>query len=498
MAPGMLGNPSIACAESPPSKRVRFSAEANFRYDDEDVAVALPSHPLAVKPAGNAYTASDNIKSRCGTFAMLPDELLSHMLDSFDADTLVRLGTTCRALYAFTQLDELWRALFVSSPVEDFTWRGTWRATYLKTPTKHITSIPCPNLFSDVLYRPFQCAHTPLHPFIQGIPKTNEIARFSDLTPEEYTSTWTNKPFILTSPVKQWPVYGTWTPEYLLSQYSDLKFRAEAVDWPTKTYLSYMHAQSDESPLYIFDRAFATKTNMTLSGPTAHYWPPPCFGTDLFSVLGSQRPDCRWMIMGPSRSGSTFHVDPNATSAWNAVLTGKKYWLMFPPGPLPPGVILSPDGSEITSPLSIAEYLLTFHELARATPGCREGICDAGEILHVPGGWFHLVLNLEDSLALTQNFVPRSKVPDVLVFLRDKREEVSGFDKDVCETAYELFVERLGEEYPEILEEGLMELERRGKKGRGKWEELTKGSGEEEEGGFSFGFGGDDDDADIP
>jgi hypothetical protein len=75
---------------------------------------------------------------------------------------------------------------------------------------------------------------------------------------------------------------------------------------------------------------------------------------------------------------------------------------------------------------------------------------------------------------------------------------VSGFKEDVCDRAYELFVERLREQHPELLEEGLVELERKGKKGKGKWEQLTKGDEEEEVGGFSFGFGGDDDDADIP
>lgn len=115
MAPGILENPSIgiACAESRPSKKIKISAAANFAMDDEDVAAAVPSHPLGVKPAGNAYTASENIKSHCGLFARLPDELLSHIFESFEADVLLRLGSTCRALYAFTRLDELWRALFV-------------------------------------------------------------------------------------------------------------------------------------------------------------------------------------------------------------------------------------------------------------------------------------------------------------------------------------------------------------------------------------------------
>jgi hypothetical protein len=116
MAPGILDHPGIATVGSRPSKRIKTSVATEIENDDDDVAAAItavPSHPLGIKPAGNAYTASENIKARCGLFASLPDELLSHILESFEADVLVRLGSTCRALYAFTRLDELWRALFV-------------------------------------------------------------------------------------------------------------------------------------------------------------------------------------------------------------------------------------------------------------------------------------------------------------------------------------------------------------------------------------------------
>lgn len=171
---------------------------------------------------------------------------------------------------------------------------------------------------------------------------------------------------------------------------------------------------------------------------------------------------------------------------------------MFPSStslPPPPGVYVSSDQSEVTSPLSIAEWLLTFHAEARATPGCQEGICRQGETLYVPSGWYHLVLNMEESIALTQNFVPRHKLADVLAFLRDKKDQVTGFKGNV-EDPYALFVEKLREHEPEALEEALAKLERRDKGGRGRWEEI-KASNEEdmggEAGGFTFGFGGDDD-----
>ncbi|KAK8229571.1 hypothetical protein HDK77DRAFT_382896 [Phyllosticta capitalensis] len=491
---------------SRPTKRLRIDDTLPCSEPESEDPAAIPPHPLGVKPSGNALTSNVNLKARCGHFAVLPDELLAQFLEFLDAPALVRLGSTCKALYAFTRFEELWRALFIESRPDKFQWRGSWRSTYLDLPASQQAHVDCSGLFSDVLYRPFQCTYTPLKPFTDSIPTENLIPRLADLTTEEFSTKWTNKPFILTSPVKEWPLFGKWTTEYLVDKYADVPFRAEAVDWPLKTYVDYMNNNKDESPLYLFDRSFAEKMQLAVGKDVqdAAYWAPSCFGEDLFAVLGDQRPDSRWMIMGPARSGSTFHKDPNATSAWNAPLTGSKYWLVFPSSaslPPPPGVIVSEDSSEVTAPLSIAEYLLSFHELARATPGCREGICHAGEILYVPSGWFHLVLNLEESIALTQNFVPRAKLPDVLGFLRDQADQTSGFKDDVTDP-FGLFVERLGEAYPEVLAEGLKKLEEKAKPKKGKWEELVKGGADdkaEEQGGFAFGFGfADDEDAEIP
>ena len=337
-----------------------------------------------------------------------------------------------------------------------------------------------------------------LDPFAESIPRHNEIPRLDDLLPDEFANKWVDKPFILTSPVKQWPVYQDWSTESLLHQYANVKFRAESVDWPLRTYAQYMADSHDESPLYLFDRSFVEKMDLKLStepDASAGYWPPACFGTDAFTVLGSQRPDHRWLIVGPERSGSTFHKDPNATSAWNAIIRGSKYWIMFPSSsslPPPPGVYVSADQSEVTSPLSIAEWLLGFHAEARATPGCKEGICGEGEVLHVPSGWYHLVLNLEPSIAITQNFVPQKRVGAVLQFLRDQKQSISGFSDDV-EDPYALFVDRLRESDPKLFEEGLRVLDR-----KGKWETLTKDqNAAQDDGGFSFGFGDEGDEEEI-
>lgn len=75
-----------------------------------------------------------------------------------------------------------------------------------------------------------------------------------------------------------------------------------------------MNNQRDESPLYLFDRSFVEKMELSVGRKIeGHYWIPECFGEDFFATLGAERPDHQWLIIGPERSGSTFHKDPNAT-----------------------------------------------------------------------------------------------------------------------------------------------------------------------------------------
>lgn len=364
-------------------------------------------------------------------------------------------------------------------------------------PSDQEASVDCSNVFSDVLHRPFACTNINLAQFVANIPKANQMRRFDNLAYDQYAERWTEQPFILTKCIQDWPICSLWTMDRLLRDYGNVEFRAEAVDWTFARYCSYMRDNRDESPLYLFDRKFAEKMGLGVGREAdAAYWRPDCFGPDLFEVLGRERPAHRWLIVGPERSGSTFHKDPNGTSAWNAVIQGAKYWIMFPPAAQVPGVYVSRD-SEVTSPLSIAEWLLTFHEEARLLPGCVEGVCRAGELVHVPSGWWHLVVNLESGIALTQNFVPQSPSPkllaEVLSFLRDKPDQVSGFSRTV-ENPYGLFMQRLREKHPEVLEKALDLADRKhGRKRR--WDAaIGRDEGEQQQGGgFSFRFGGDED-----
>ncbi|GMH51069.1 hypothetical protein TL16_g00933 [Triparma laevis f. inornata] len=226
---------------------------------------------------------------------------------------------------------------------------------------------------------------------------------------------------------------------------------------------------------------------------------------DLFHFLGDMRPDFRWLISGPTRSGSAFHIDPNATNAWNLPIRGRKLWIFYPPGVCPPGVRVLGGGRRL---------LCLFNEGGPDAPlECR---VDVGECLFVPHGWWHCVINVEEeggglndnvSLALTQNYVSSSNLSDVLRFLEVNKNQISGCrDRGKSavdpETFGEVFKEKLKkvmeeEEFNEVIERSkrwecgawenekvsVMEIAKKGEWGEKEGEE---GGGD---GGFSFGFG---------
>lgn len=86
---------------------------------------------------------------------------------------------------------------------------------------------------------------------------------------------------------------------------------------------------------------------------------------------------------------------------------------------------------------------------------------DEGEAIFVPHGYWHMVVNLEDSIALTHNYVSSSNLGDVLHFLRHKCDQVSGVrdrQEDGAvqpERLYEVFTTALKQHDTALLEAGL-------------------------------------------
>lgn len=457
--------------------------------------VATQRHPLNVKPSGNALIFSDSKlletkDSLLGDFKIFNDELLLDILGFLDdPQDLKRLSHTSRILYAFIYDEELWRRLYMRKssvelqtlkenaplyPLDIQEWRGSWRRTMLQIDKEANVRLQENLLCSDVLFRPYQCSQIDYKTLFQDIIAEEEqswklqetqnkrfgIERIDEekLTEDLFNSEYYLKPFILTSKdASRWP---TWNLSQLCDRFPLVQFRQESVQWPLRFYSQYFQENKDESPLYLFDCQSSAMQKLT-----NEYTVPSIFQTDLFKLFSTVtcRPDHRWLIVGPNRSGSTFHKDPNFTSAWNANLCGMKLWIMLPPDIKPPGVGTDEEESEVTSPVGIAEWILSgfYNDSVKlATEGkCQIGITFPGECMFVPSGWWHSVINLEDSVALTQNFVPLGVLPNVLNFLKNKKEQISGFHVKDFTIALKGFIDGKCLENHEIFEQFLKEVQ---------------------------------------
>ncbi len=96
------------------SHNPKMTTNREHTVDTSSSDSSIPSHPLGIKPLGNQYL-SDGVKARqsIGTVQVLPDEVLSQLLEYLDQRALRLLGYTCRFLYAHSVSDELWKALFL-------------------------------------------------------------------------------------------------------------------------------------------------------------------------------------------------------------------------------------------------------------------------------------------------------------------------------------------------------------------------------------------------
>ena len=106
--------PPVALADVEPDSLVDIvppTKKAKLDHDRDEPSTVV-RHPLGVRPAGNALFADRDLRVSIGTFRRLPEELLAMLLAYLKPADLLRLGGTCRALFAYTRNDELWRAHF--------------------------------------------------------------------------------------------------------------------------------------------------------------------------------------------------------------------------------------------------------------------------------------------------------------------------------------------------------------------------------------------------
>jgi hypothetical protein len=469
-------------------------------------------------------THSETREKSLGDFSKLSDEvLLNHVLSEHvdDAKTLMRFALASKMCFEFAAFDSLWKKLYLQKyglERADFSACGSWKALYQKeeeeTNRSKNTNKKTPmgekkkvrrekalrRLYSDALYLPKRINNIEIkQTWVERFTVPEIDCRDEDDEDDERSETSTsksierafredfeknNRPVVLRGLAKKWKAIEKWkTNEALLKEYGEETFLVGGYRTCLKNYVSYCLRENDtdDNKLLLFDpkakeEMWTENTGVFEEGSLFHN----IFTRDgdYFKVLGEEkRPHYKWVIFGPNRSGSTFHVDPNGTSAWNAVIRGRKKWILFPQDEVPPGVFPSEDNANVVCPLTPLEWYENFYDACmyenddydgeeRKAHHFQETICEPGDVIFVPSQWWHCVVNLPPSeedhnqdedknvhLALTANFVSRSNMPTVLKILDSKNSNlVSGYDdKAQRHSLGEAFEARMREMYPKIL-----------------------------------------------
>ncbi|KAK4690040.1 hypothetical protein P7C73_g43, partial [Tremellales sp. Uapishka_1] len=165
-----------------------------------------------------------------------------------------------------------------------------------------------------------------------------------------------------------------------------------------------------------------------MSAQTDDWLNPPFLETP--SKRAAHSPDFRFTYLGPRDTFTPLHRDVYSSYSWSANVVGRKKWWIFPPDRLDN---VKRDG----------EFVFDVREMQDEGGGIVV-IQEEGEVIFIPSGWYHQVLNLDFCISINHNFFSSPALPRVFESLREAQKRVEESIYDVKE----MIIERLGSAGP--------------------------------------------------
>jgi histone arginine demethylase JMJD6 len=269
----------------------------------------------------------------------------------------------------------------------------------------------------------------------------------NNITKDEFISDYINKskPCIIKNVNNNWKANNEWNINALKKNYGECLFQIgcnintnEPIIMKLSLFIEKYINDVNKDNLYLFDPTF----DFDCPNIVNDYCVPKIFEDDIISNIPDYlRPNYKWFLIGSSATGSKFHTDPLGTSAWNTLIVGKKEWIIFAPDYFNDNnhIKLCIDNIKIDNFKEwINSFLLiinTGDNIVNNNNNMIRFIQNENETVFVPSGWFHLVINLETTVAVTHNFIPPSDSINTKIFL-----DLLRTNKEMTDEEYKLCI----------------------------------------------------------
>ena len=284
-------------------------------------------------------------------------------------------------------------------------------------------------------------------PTTDDIRAMDKLERIScDISREDFEKQYERKrrPVILVGCDENWPAKEQWTFKKLAKRFDRSTLWRTGMD-QTMKWEEIIIEMIMEGNFYLFDTLVSEHAKTLLKDYTT---PNPFRNIDLYRDLKHFPEDdgepLRWFTMGTKYTGTFPHIDPHATDAWNSVVKGLKWWVIYPryfskrfqdkgeeilgddfDERLSCNTNCSEEGSDI-----IDWYNSVAFDTLKNDYGSEHAmhvLQVPGETIYVPYGMMHSVLNLEKTIAVTSNYGAPGNIQDVwkeVLFYSDNNEGV--------------------------------------------------------------------------
>nr|ODN86252.1 hypothetical protein L203_04370 [Cryptococcus depauperatus CBS 7841] len=166
-------------------------------------------------------------------------------------------------------------------------------------------------------------------------------------------------------------------------------------------------------------------------GKPVHDWLNPPYNPEptsaTFSKMNTNTSDFRFAYLGPPMTYTPLHQDVYGSYSWSANVVGKKIWWIFPPGRLDRA--RDKEGNLVFDVRTIPDE-----------GGGIKVLQEEGEIMFIPSGWHHQVLNISFCFSINHNFFSSPTLPRIYQNLLERQAEIEESISDVRE----MIIERLG------------------------------------------------------